>query len=132
MPYFLLANRRRDDDDDYDRGYGRGNNKRQPPRANSYDSHEGRREREGDRARERGRGGNVSDDEGDDRRQKGNNGKGQRYVSPEAYDELSALCDRLMAQQEQLQIELSQQANVIKVTNYYLFVQLEYTKYFYN
>lgn len=38
----------------------------------------------------------------------------KRFVSPEEYDELSSLCDRLMQQQEELQDELQQQASLIK------------------
>eukprot|EP00981_Chlorochromonas_danica_P011165 scaffold3779_cov254-Ochromonas_danica.AAC.25 len=81
-------------DDSYDAdegGYGRGA-RGPPPRGKIQD----------DVDVERGRGGERFD------------GNGKRYVSPEAYDELSALCDRLLQQQEQLQAELHQQASIIK------------------
>lgn len=81
-------------DDSYDEeegGYGRGA-RGPPPRGRIQD----------DIDVERGRGGERVD------------GNGNRYVSPEAYDELSALCDRLLQQQEQLQAELHQQASIIK------------------
>ena len=38
-----------------------------------------------------------------------------RFVSVEEYDELSKLCDTLLSQQEQLQMELKSQASILKV-----------------
>jgi hypothetical protein len=49
---------------------------------------------------------------------RGGGGRGGRpaEVSPEEYDELSKLCDKLLTQQEQLQSEIRQQAHLIKVS----------------
>ena len=47
---------------------------------------------------------------------RGGNKKGDQWVAQVEYDELSALCDKLMDQQEELQSELQRQADLIKVT----------------
>lgn len=43
------------------------------------------------------------------------------FVSVQEYDHLSALCDKLLSQQEALQDEIKQQANIIKVKNYLIY-----------
>lgn len=74
---------------------------------------------------DRGRGGRHDEDRYSDeepprniRRPGGHNSPVKtKQVSAEEYDELSALCDRLLAQQEQLQSEIKTQASIIKVRN---------------
>jgi hypothetical protein len=62
---------------------------------------------------------NFSDNESVDRKRSGRAGgdgrSSTRNVSVQEYDELSALCDRLLEQQQQLQSEIKSQASLIKV-----------------
>ncbi len=48
-------------------------------------------------------------------RQRGGKGGDRSSVPVQEYDELSKLCDQLMGQQDQLQMELKQQARLIEV-----------------
>lgn len=108
-------------DDNSMRGGERG---RQPDLYNDRDSQRRRpaRDHSDDSDNRRGRRRGAGVDDADDIDEpghmaggRGSNAHGdKRYVSPEAYDELSSLCDRLLQQQEQLQAELHQQASIIK------------------
>ena len=55
----------------------------------------------------------YNDDDDDDRR--GGRGKGKSFVSQAEYDELSALCDRLMQEQDDLRGEIQRQARLLEV-----------------
>ncbi len=82
-------------DDDYD----------EPPPRNRAGADRGRRGR-----------GDDSEEEPPRNNRKGGSPPGKtKHVSVEEYDELSNLCDRLMAQQEELQSEIRTQASIIKV-----------------
>lgn len=105
-----------DDDDDVDDYAGRGRNS----------INRGRPEvaplpvRGGGAARGRGGRDDTDEDMEEDTGYRGKqkrSGKGGDLVSIEQYDELSALCDKLLAQQENLQAEIEQQASIIKVWN---------------
>lgn len=83
------------------------------------DSGDERDRRRGDRDSDRGgRGGDTGrvDKRGKQGQGRGHQDKEGRWVSEQEYEELTALCDRLMSQQDRLQDEIQHQAGLIKVT----------------
>lgn len=99
------------DDDDDDEDAPRGGRRRMPPAGGGMPPP---------------RRGSSYDDDYDSEDPRGGGGKrrgaaakgGDEYISAEQYDELSKLCDKLLAQQEVLQGEIEQQASLIKVCVY--------------
>ena len=89
----------REDDDD-----GRG-----------FDVSEGEEEEEGYRYRDKGPTGVRGINKGRGRRSSGEGSEGGDWVSKAEYDRLTSLCDRLMAQQDELQQEIAHQADVLQV-----------------
>ena len=132
-------NRNNDDSDGYDGGESSSNRGKSGKSSgnrrsvdfdnNSGDDQEstGRDQKNNGRGRDRGRGNDSDSNNGTQRHSKGeeqSQGRGSQYqdkegrwVSEAEYEELTALCDRLMSQQDRLQDEIQHQASLIKVSH---------------